>query len=316
MAAAGRPVAAHERLAVAVSGGPDSIGLLAAAHEAFPSRLVALTVDHGMRMASASEAASVSAQCKARGIVHQTLCWDGEKPTSNVQSVARVARYRLMLDWCRAEAIPLLLTAHHLEDQAETLLMRLVRGSGSAGLAGTRALRHEPGVDIVRPLLGTRRAVLAGWAAGWDIVNDPSNTDPRYSRTGMRALLRREAGHLPAAGLAASAAHLAADEEALAWAAAQAWAGRVRVADGVVWLDAKDLPDALRRRLVIAALKEICPQIAPRGKTVMRLIARLDSGRAATIGSVKVQPFEGLRAAWKFTQAPLRQGFEQNPGAK
>lgn len=310
MAAAGRPVAEGERLAVAVSGGPDSIGLLAAASAAFPGQVVALTVDHGLRAGSAAEAESVAAQCTARGIPHHVLHWTGDKPSADVQAAARAARYRLMLGWCRANAVPLLLTAHHLEDQAETLLMRLARGTGSAGLAGVRARRQQGGVDIVRPALSLHRAVLVGWAAGWAggwaTIDDPSNADDRFARTAVRRLLQREGALLPASALAATAAHLAAAEEALVWVADQAWAGRVREEPDVLWLDAADLPAELRRRLTRRAIASLAPDANVREAAIMRLMARLDSGHPATLAGVRVQPVVAPSPFWRFRKAPKR----------
>lgn len=306
MAAAGRPVAEGERLAVAVSGGPDSIGLLAAASAAFSGRVVALTVDHGLRAGSAAEAESVAAQCAARGIPHHVLHWTGDKPSADLQAAARAARYRLMLGWCRANAVPLLLTAHHLEDQAETLLMRLARGTGSAGLAGARARRQQGGVDIVRPALSLPRAVLGGWAGGWSTIDDPSNADDRFARTSVRRLLQREGALLPASALAATAAHLAAAEEALVWMADQAWAGRVREEPDALWLDAADLPAELRRRLTRRAIASLAPDANVREAAIMGLMARLDSGHPATLAGVRVQPVVPPSPFWRFRKAPKR----------
>ncbi len=306
MAAAGRPVADGERLAVAVSGGPDSIGLLAAAALAFPGRVVALTVDHGLRAASAAEADAVAAQCAARGIAHHSLRWSGARPSTDLQAAARAARYRLMLDWCAAGGVPMLLTAHHLEDQAETLLMRLARGSGSAGLAGVRRLRRQDGIDIVRPVLSLSRATLARWAEGWATIDDPSNADERFDRTAVRGLLAREGALLPAPALAATAAHLAAVEDALLWVADQAWDGRVRLDGDALWLDAAGLPDELRRRLVRRAVATVGPALAVREAAIMRLMARLDSGQPSTLAGVMVQPMGGPDALWRFRKAPKR----------
>ncbi len=284
-------MAPDETLAVAVSGGPDSIGLLALAVAAFPGRVTALTVDHGLRADSADEAAAVAAQCAARGIAHVTLAWEGPRPRSDVQAAARTARYALMADWCASHGAAMLLTAHTLEDQAETLLMRLARGSGVAGLAGVRACRRlAPGVELVRPVLGMRHADLRAAAAGWAVTADPSNTDPRFGRTRVRGLLAREAVALPAAGLAASAAHLAAAEAALAWVADTAWAGRVTVADDRVLLDAAGLPDEVRRRLLARAVTVLAPDTALRGAGVMRAVVLLDSGATTTLGGVRMRP--------------------------
>lgn len=290
---------------MAVSGGLDSTGLLALAAAAFPGRVTALTVDHGLRADSAAEADAVAAQCAARGIAHFTLRWVGTRPRSDVQAAARVARYALMADWCGAHGAAMLLTAHTMEDQAETLLMRLARGSGLAGLAGVRACRPlAPGVELVRPVLGVRHADLRAAAAGWDVVADPSNTDPRFDRTRMRALLAREGEALPAAALAASAAHLAAAEAALAWVVDTAWEGRATVAGGRLMLDAAGLPEELRRRLLVRALALLVPDASVRGAAVMRAISRLDSGVATTLGGVRMQP----GAVWILQgSAPRRQ---------
>jgi tRNA(Ile)-lysidine synthase len=306
MAAAGRPVADGEPLAIAVSGGPDSIGLLAAAAAAFPGRVAALTVDHGLRAASAAEAALVAEQCAARGIPHHVLLWTGGKPSADLQSAARTARYRLMLGWCRANGVPMLLTAHHLEDQAETLLMRIARGSGSAGLAGVRRLRRQGGVDIVRPALSLPRATLAQWAEGWTTIDDPSNADERFARTAVRRLLQREGTLLPAAALATTAAHLVAVEDALLWVADQAWEGRVRHDACALWLDAAGLPDELRRRLTRRAIASLAPDSAVREAAIMRLMARLDSGQSVTLAGVKAQRMCSREPLWRFRMAPKR----------
>lgn len=308
MAAAGRPMGPDERLAIAVSGGPDSIGLLAMAAAAFSGRVTALSVDHGLRAGSAAEVAGVAAQCAARGLAHETLVWTGDKPGANLQAAARAARYALMLGWCRRAGVPLLLTAHHADDQAETLLMRLARGSGSGGLAGVRARREADGVEIVRPLLGLRRAAISRWAEGWETVSDPSNADPRFDRTAVRGLLARAPGLLPAGALAASAAHLADEAAALDWTVAQAWAGRAEPGADGVWLDADGLPGALRRRLLARAVLALVPAAELRGAGLDRLLARLDSGRAGTLAGVRAAPAGGLKGGWALRLAPKRRG--------
>lgn len=311
--ARGFGVTASETLAIAVSGGPDSIGLLALALDAFPGRVSALTVDHALRPGSAAEAGGVAGQCAARGVPHILLKWQGVKPVRNVQAHARAARYRLMGDWCAANGVALLLTAHTIEDQAETLLMRLARGSGSAGLAGVRGCRLlGRGVALVRPTLGLLHADLRAAAAGWDVVTDPSNIDPRFDRTRVRSLLARESVALPVDALAASAAHLSQVEAALSWVVESAWTGRAEWHDNALMLDAFGLPDELRRRLMVRALGVVARNCAggsvgagrARGAAVMRAIALLDSGRATVLGGVQIRP----GTVWKFKiAAPRRQ---------
>jgi len=302
--ALGRNLDPHERFAVAISGGPDSVALLLLAAAAFPGRVSAITVDHGLRAGAAAEAAIVAAQCAARGIPHATLLWTGDKPSANIHAAARDARYGLMADWCAAHGIAILLTAHHADDQAETLLMRLARASGSGGLAGIRVRRDlGQGVVLVRPLLGTRRDALAAVVAtsGWHPVDDPSNRDPRYARTHARRLLAAT-DWLDVVRLADAAAHLAQVEDAMAWTTDFAWAGRATIMPDAIDLDVAGLPAELRRRLVTRAIAGLDSSAAPRGPAITRLIARLDTGHAATIAGVRVRP----GSIWRFSPAPPR----------
>lgn len=178
-------------LAVAVSGGADSMALLLLADEwarANGGRAIALTVDHGLRKESAAEARQVGKWCKARGIEHHILRWKTKKPRSAIQAKAREARYALLTGWCRKNKILHLLTAHHLNDQAETLLLRLSRGSFIEGLAAIPAVSTRGGVRLLRPLLGVPKASLASLLAAkrqpW--IEDPSNLNRRYARNAIR----------------------------------------------------------------------------------------------------------------------------------
>ncbi len=286
-----------------MSGGPDSVALLLSAHAIFPGQVLALTVDHGLRPEAVAEAAFVAALCAARGVPHETLRWTGAKPAANRQAEARDARYALLRDACATAGIGVLLTAHHADDQAETLLMRLGRGSG-AGLAGIRAQRPlGAGVTLVRPLLGVRRTALAAIVAeaGITPVADPTNDDPHYDRTHARRLLASTPG-LDAAALAASAAHLAEAEAALAWVTDRAWAGRAEIGNAEVTLDTAGLPALLVRRLVARAIGHLAPAACPRGAEITRLITRLDSGSTATLAGVKARG----GTVWRFTLAPPR----------
>ncbi|MEY2883493.1 MAG: tRNA lysidine(34) synthetase TilS [Pseudomonadota bacterium] len=303
-AALGRQLGPADRLAVAVSGGPDSMALLWLAQQAWPERVTALTVDHGLRSESAAEAAMVARVCADAGIPHTTLAWDGPKPAQGVPAAARHARYALMADRCAAQGVPLLLTAHHADDQAETLLMRLARGSGSAGLAGIRAARPlTDDVTLLRPLLAVRRAELAAVlaASGWPSVDDPSNRDPHYTRTHARALLAA-ADWLDVPAAAAAAAHLAEVEAALAWTADRAWAGRADCTSTAILLDVAGLPPELARRLIRRALAALAPENTPRGPEIARLQALLAAGGRATLAGIKIES----GPVWRFRLAPPR----------
>jgi tRNA(Ile)-lysidine synthase len=208
------PFESRPMLAVAVSGGADSMALCLLAHRWARERhgtAVGLTVDHGLREAAADEARRVGVWLAARDIAHHTLVWRPPPQLRNIQATARVARYALLTGWCRAAGCLHLLTAHHREDQAETLLMRLARGSGLDGLAGIAALRESADCRLLRPLLGVPQLRLAAvlGAAGQPWIEDPSNRDGHYARVRLRAsaaLLAREG--LSASRLAATARHL------------------------------------------------------------------------------------------------------------
>jgi tRNA(Ile)-lysidine synthase len=211
--------AAPDRLALAVSGGPDSLALLLLASAAYPGRVQAATVDHGLRRQGAAEAEFVADLCGRLGVPHATFAAE-MNDSANLQAAARERRYALLAQWALEIGAGCLLTAHHLDDQAETLVMRLVRGSGLAGLSGIRAVNPP----LVRPLLGWRRAELAAIvdAAGIPPVADPSNEDERFDRVRVRKRLA-DADWLDPASLARSAAALAEAEEALGWAAERLW---------------------------------------------------------------------------------------------
>jgi tRNA(Ile)-lysidine synthase len=210
------PFEVQPRLAVAVSGGSDSLALTLLLHgwvRAQGGVLTALTVDHGLRPEAAMEARQVERWLKARGIRHRILVWRpaGETRRGGLQAAARAARYRLLGEWCRANRVLHLALAHHREDQAETLLLRLGRGSGLDGLAAMAAVAEREGVRLIRPLLPIPRARLAASLrrAGQDWIEDPSNRDPAHARVRLRFLMPALAAEgFTAARLAATAAHL------------------------------------------------------------------------------------------------------------
>lgn len=290
------------RLGIAVSGGPDSMALLALAVDAFPARVAAITVDHGMRAASADEAAMVANWCAGRGIDHAILT-PAAPPVGNLQSWARTQRYALIDQWRAACGIDWIMTAHHADDQLETLLMRLNRGSGVAGLAGVRSRSGR----VIRPLLGERKADLLAFAhaRGLPYALDPSNADPRFDRAVLRAALA-DASWLDAAAAARSAAALAQAHEALEWTVDALAASHVR-ASGAGWaLDRTDLPREYLRRLVLVMLDRIDPTGGvPRGDTLDRAIAMAMTGRQASLGACLLRG----GTPWTLVPAPARQAL-------
>ncbi|MGA8077125.1 MAG: tRNA lysidine(34) synthetase TilS [Xanthobacteraceae bacterium] len=188
-------------LVLAVSGGPDSTALMllaarwAKAHERAP-KLLAVTVDHGLRAQSAGEAAAVKRLARRLGLAHRTLSWRGTKPKSGLQEAARGARYRLLAQAARRAGYAHVLTAHTLDDQAETVLFRLARGSGLTGLCGMALAAplpdgEENSLFLVRPFLGLPKVRLIATlkAAGIAFSDDPSNRDPRFSRARLRSFM-------------------------------------------------------------------------------------------------------------------------------
>lgn len=247
----------------------------------------------------------MAALCDLLGIPHAIL-----RPTvasaGNLQANARTARYGALGEWAGARGLGAVLTAHHADDQAETLLMRLARGAGVRGLAGMRGASQVPGypgLPLLRPLLGWRKAQLAAIVAnaGIDPVRDPSNADVRFERVRVRVALRA-APWLDSASLAASAAHLAETDVALEWAAAREWDERVKPGDaGLTYRPTA--PRAVRLRVLERIIAAIGHEGTPRGSEISRLEAALDAGRVATLGGVRAQ---AEADGWRFSPTPPR----------
>lgn len=183
---------ARPLVAVATSGGPDSLALTILADRWVRRRagaLCALSVDHRLRPESGAELRRLAEWLKARSIRHDILLWAGARPASGIEEAARTARYDLLTGWCRAQGILHLFLAHHREDQIETHLIRRRAGSGPDGLAGMPAIRELDGVRLVRPLLGFPKARLQALLAaeGQPWIADPSNRDPAFERARLRA---------------------------------------------------------------------------------------------------------------------------------
>ena len=251
------------KFGLAVSGGPDSMALLALAHEAFDEEEFAVaTVDHGLRPEASEECALVAEICAERGLSCAVLRTD--VATGNVQEQARIARYAALGKWATAEGIASLATAHHADDQAETFLMRLNRGSGLAGLSGIREWTKIKGceAEILRPLLGFRRSELRAVveAAGLPFVEDPSNVDERFDRVRMRKVLA-EADWLDPVAIARSAAHLAEAEQTLASIARLHWDRAAVVEPDTVTVPRTDFLDT-NARLVARAIEHLGGAIA------------------------------------------------------
>ena len=269
------PLAGAAALLLAVSGGPDSIALMLLAarwsargetrRSPSPPSIMACARKRPRRRAR-------SANGRARlGFAHHMLRWEGEKPTTRIQERAREARYRLLGDCARAIGATAIVTAHHADDQAETILFRLTRGSGVAGLAGMAAVSRLDGLALLRPLLGLRKRTLEALCAaqGHAFLRDPSNENPAYARVRLRRLgALLEAQGLDVDALLRLGARAARAEAALVDAAARAAAALPAERDARLFRVAAEALRALPRELL---LRVIAAEIARIGASEPRL---------------------------------------------
>ena len=287
------------RILCAVSGGPDSLALLLLLRETMPNRVVAATVDHALRPESADEAQYVQRFCKDMHVPHVILS-PAEKISGNIQSAARHARYALLAQAAEQHDCQYIATAHHADDQLETVLMRIARGSGVDGLSAIRSTNGK----ILRPLLGFTKDELISICAtaGLNPVVDPSNENTDFERVAMRNWLANTPHPYRADRTGRTASALADASEALNWMTETLTQERVQRATGAVRCDARDVPREIQRRLLIHCLKLLEPELAPRGDAIDRLLSELSDGRSATMGAVKCVGGDN----WRFTMAPPR----------
>ncbi|MCU6454246.1 tRNA lysidine(34) synthetase TilS [Sphingomonas sp. A2-49] len=294
----------------AVSGGPDSMAMLTLAAATFGARVRVATVDHRLRAAAADEAAMVAGHCAAIGVAHATLVPAEPIAGASIQAAARHARYRLLAGHAAAIGAEALATAHHVDDQAETFLMRAARGSGIAGLAGVRPRATIDGATVLRPLLEWRRAELRAIVRRAEVpfVDDPSNHDPAHDRTRFRRLLDANEWLGPPQ-LARSAAALAEADGDVRAIVAWLWASRATQGGGGVRIAVDGLPRELTRRLARRAIGTVIAEagiVAPKwseSANVEALLDALAAGRRATQAGVLVTP-QGDE--WRFRPAPAR----------
>jgi tRNA(Ile)-lysidine synthase len=295
------------RVVVAVSGGADSLALLLLTHAALGGRCVAATVDHGLRTGSAEEARFVASVCNERGIEHVTL--SGPLPervdgSANLSGRARALRYDLLKASAQQHGDAWIATAHHADDQLETLVMRLNRGAGLAGLAGVRRRNGR----VIRPLLDWRRAELAEIVAQTRItpVADPTNVDDRYDRARLRKRLA-DAPWLDTGRAAASAAALADAEDALQWTAERLFQERATRGDDHIDVEPAGLPCELRRRLLQLAVERLQPDLVITGPGLTGLLQSLDHGGSGMLGDVLASVDRNGR--WHLRPAPPRRSL-------
>lgn len=304
------PGDAVPRLGVAVSGGGDSMALLVLLAHALRDRggvLRAATVDHGLRPASAAEAAQVADSAARLGIAHDTLRWAqggarGWDGTGNLQARARAARFAALRDWAVAHRLTHVCLGHTMDDQAETVLMRLARGSGVDGLSGMAAARRDAtGAPVwLRPLLPVRRAalrrVLRDLGIGW--IDDPGNADLRFDRVRARtALADPVLAGLDVPTLAATATRMAAARTVLWQAAHGAACAGATVEHGAIGFELARfaaLPDDTRWRLLAAAVQRVAGlPYRPRLAALIRAEASARDDAPATLAGCVLSAARG-----------------------
>jgi tRNA(Ile)-lysidine synthase len=270
-------------------------------------RIEAVTVDHGLRPESGAEAAAVAVRCAALGVPHAVRVWPGAAAQGNLQAAARAARQRLIGDWARSAGLGSVALGHTLDDQAETFLMRLARGSGVDGLAAMHPVQRMCGTVWLRPLLGLRRAELRRWLAarGESWVEDPGNEDLRFDRVRARAALAPLAGlGLGAERLAETAGQLGRAREALEAAALEAARralepgrfGELRLSPAAL----EAAPAEIRLRVLAGALAWVSGAIyRPRLVRLKALLETIEAGRlghGATLHGCVLRPSRGAVA--------------------
>jgi tRNA(Ile)-lysidine synthase len=290
-------------IAVAVSGGPDSMALMLLADRWARRQgglAWGLTVDHGLRLESADEARIVASWLAAHAIPHRILRWDGPKPGSGIQEAAREARYRLLAGWCRKQGCLHLFTAHHLQDQIETHLIRRRAGSGVEGLAGMSAVRDLEGCRLVRPLLAVCRDRMGALldAEGQKFLHDPSNLNPVFERARLRLDLVEETSLVPkkAAEVRAYARERTARGQALDRLIARAvWlhpAGFGVLDPAVLAAADRETGTRLLSRVVLCLGGLRYPARTARLTRLLMTLLR-EPGRACTLGGCRFVPWRG-----------------------
>ncbi len=308
------------RLAVAVSGGSDSMALALLAKDWADREgviLTAFTVNHGLRTEAAGEARQVKRWLEARGITTRVLTWKGPYPKSGIQEAARNARYQLMAEACTDEAIGALLLGHQLEDQLETLLMRLSKGSGLEGLAAIQGVSEWGRLRLLRPLLTVRRTVLReylnAYSQGW--IDDPSNENPVYTRTRVGAVLS-EMQQLPGSNMetiALSLARLQRASNSLEMLAGQKIQAECEISPlGFIQMPDRmldDCPEELSLRILSMLLRCVGGGQRIKLSTLEQLYHRLfkeGAGKSATIAGAQMQKSGN---GWLFCREPGRAGL-------
>ncbi len=300
------------KIGVAISGGPDSMALLWLMKYHYDGAIFAATIDHGLRKEAAQEAMHVAEICQKLEIKHDILT-PAQPIRGNIQSNARKARYALLEQWAQKNGCDYIATAHHADDQLETMIMRLNRASGIGGLASIR----ERNGNIIRPLLGLRKTDLIQIceAAEIEYSNDPSNHNDDFDRVKIRQWLEKCESHglepiIDPIMAQKSALNLQDANIALEYSSAILANERIEKQADKIILDIADLPIEYQRRLLIQALQQMDNGLQPRGTSLENSIKALNGNNISMIGNIKITPkrtaVDGDRPLWILSKAPAR----------
>ena len=272
-----------EVLAVGVSGGADSMALALMLREElslYGKKIVALTIDHHLRPSSSDEAQYVAKVMQKFGIEHHILEWQGPKPKTNIESVAREARYELLCNWCKSHHVGCLFMAHHCQDQAETFLIRLQRGSGLDGLCAMRAVTEYKGIKILRPLLNRQPQELQAYLQEKQVkwITDESNSDKRFLRNKIRSFLPQleVSTGISVEKICNAVTHLQSSENYIQQQVEELLSSRVKqYSETVVCFQYADFL-SWHSEMKFRVLAQLCRQnYVPRSESVLRLIQNL-----------------------------------------
>ena len=284
-----------DRLGVAVSGGSDSLALLYLLHEWGQAELFAVTVNHRLRPEAASEALHVAHLCDRLGVPHQILDWAGWAGKGNLQDQARRSRYSMIADWARGLNLGGVALGHTMDDQAETILMRLARGAGVDGLSGMAGRFSRDGMAYLRPTLPLNRDELRTFLTARKLrwVEDPSNEDLDFERVRMREALAILAPlGVTKEQLCTVAANLGEARAAISWMAASWVAKSAKVVAGDLIFDRpaySGLPAEMRRRLLAQGVRWISSSdYPPRRQAVEAALRVIREGGNTTLHGCRV----------------------------
>ncbi len=296
----------NEVIAAGVSGGADSLALVLRLKES-AKKVIALTVDHQLRPESSDEALYVANLMKAHGIEHHILVWKGEKPSSDIEAIARQARYDLLCGWCHANGVKVLAIGQHMRDQAETFLLRLQRGSGLYGLCGILPISQRNGIVIIRPQLEDSPDMLRRYLKERKIewVEDPSNQCEDFQRVKIRNFLpelERKIG-LSVERLAETTAVLSRTRDYLEDQTNRLIKNHVRWWNGVLVSLSKDFILGLHAEMQYRLLSELIKSVgqrlySPEAEEVLRLGEELakDDFKGCTLGNCEI--FVAQKRLW------------------